>query len=261
MAPQSLTQLELIQLQFIDPQTSSVVSLTPSDRKWMDDLINVVQESWNETSPSQPSHMQYKGSDDYLRARFEEYVFGFLSSAKFRAHAGLDASSASGPCEFGDEFLAQFCQTPVFCTWDSYTDETLYDLIPRQHPCTGRVTTVSDVALRLQAGLRDLNLEENLAPTREAIGAAIQAGSVGLSKVASSWRNDVARIASTSNWTSPRTDMSPRPSANESSEAPEVLRRDGALATLQATGAQGVAALSSIGSFLSAKQKAWTSGR
>ena len=50
----------------------------------MDEVIGVVQTTWNSADPAQPTLMQYKGSDDYLRARFEEYVFGLLSLAKRR---------------------------------------------------------------------------------------------------------------------------------------------------------------------------------
>ena len=72
-----------MQLSFLDPTLHNLVSLTPADRKWMDDVINVVQSTWNSADPAQPVQMQYKGSDDYLRARFEEYVFGLLSTAKY----------------------------------------------------------------------------------------------------------------------------------------------------------------------------------
>ena len=73
-----------MQLSFHDPALQSLVSLTPADRKWMDEVIGVVQTTWNSADPAQPTLMQYKGSDDYLRARFEEYVFGLLSLAKHR---------------------------------------------------------------------------------------------------------------------------------------------------------------------------------
>ncbi|WFC95085.1 hypothetical protein MBRA1_001727 [Malassezia brasiliensis] len=65
-------QLEHTQLHFTDPTLSSAVSLTPADRSWMDQIIHVVQETWKDGDPSQPIMMQYEGSDDYLRARFEE---------------------------------------------------------------------------------------------------------------------------------------------------------------------------------------------
>lgn len=247
----------------------------------MDQVIQVVQETWNENDPAQPVMMQYEGSDDYLRARFEEYVFGFLATAKYTSllpprtpDAPVDPNSPIS--QFGTEAIQLFRTSRVFSEWNSLTDETLCDLIGCKHPCSGKVTALSDAALRLSAGLHDLRIDESLAPTREAIGAALQAGSAGLSKVASSWRSDLARF--NSGWSSPRASRSARNSADvstlqaspskpraepEPSSNPPTwdTRKNEALSALQATGAQGYAAIGSLGSFLSSKQKAWAMSR
>lgn len=284
----TLTQLEHTQLQFNDPALSNAVTLTPSDRSWMDKIINVVLETWNEGDPTQPTLMQYEGSDDYLRARFEEYIFGFLSTAKYAnqlppAPPDTPVDPQSPTAQFGAEAIDLFRATRVFKEWDALTDDTLCDLIGCKHPCSGKVTALSDAALRLSAGLHDLRIDESLAPTREAIGAAFQAGSAGLSKVASSWRTDLAKL--NTGWNSPRAGRSANTSVDlthnppdlegvstPTSEAPSGSastspaptwdsRKQEALSTLQATGAQGYAALGNLGSFLSAKQKAWSSRR
>jgi len=46
-----------------------LATLTPADRKWMDDIVKDVNEGWNEKDPTRPLTMQFKGSDDYLRAK------------------------------------------------------------------------------------------------------------------------------------------------------------------------------------------------
>lgn len=71
----------------MDPIVERLVALTPADRKWMDDILHDVTESWNENDPQRPISMQYvpgmscicsfranfllrfKGSDDYLRVK------------------------------------------------------------------------------------------------------------------------------------------------------------------------------------------------
>lgn len=248
----------------------------------MDQIIHVVQETWKEDDPAQPIMMQYEGSDDYLRARFEEYVFGFLATAKYAAQ--LPPRAPDGPMDpnspvtqYGREAIQLFRETRVFSQWNALTDDTLCDLIGCKHPFSGKVTVLSDAALRLSAGLHDLRIDESLAPTREAIGAAIQAGSAGLSKVASSWRSDLARL--NAGWQTPRAGRSQRNSAeliaSEDAGAAEPeeeqsatqtaatwdTRKKETLSAIQATGAQGYAALGNLGSFLSSKRKAWAMSR
>ena len=241
----SQVQLDKMQLSFHDPALQSLVSLTPADRKWMDEVIGVVQTTWNSADPAQPTLMQYKGSDDYLRARFEEYVFGLLSLAK-RRELHPTMNELPSVSSFGRDFLDAFRRTRAFQTWHQFTDESLCELISYQHPCTGKTTTLSDVTIRLQAGISDLNLEENLAPTRERLGAAWQAGSAGLSRVAMNWRQDLGRM--TASYT-----------RNTSPNATDATASKGSdtLSALQATGAQGAAALSQLGSYLSSRQRAW----
>ena len=42
----------------MDPVVERLVSLTPADRKWMDDILHDVIESWNEKDPQRPMSMQ-----------------------------------------------------------------------------------------------------------------------------------------------------------------------------------------------------------
>lgn len=276
-----LTQLEHMQLQFVDPSLNSLVALTPADRSWMDDIIHIIMDTWNEEDPAQPTLMQYEGSDDFLRARFEEYVFGFLATAKLAEQ--LPPRPPDSPLDpqspialFGADTVNVFRTTRVFSEWNAVTDDTLCDLVGYKHPCSGKVTALSDAALRLSAGLHDLRIDESLAPTREAIGAAFQAGSAGISRVTSSWRSDLARF--NSGWSSPLSARSRRgsmdlkatgeevpqhdkPAKSSSSTSTWDTRKNDALSTLQATGAQGYAALGNLGSYLSSKQKAWTTSR
>lgn len=51
-----------------------------------------------------------------------------------------------------------------------------------RHPCNEKPSVVADIGLRLQEGLQDLRLEEQLAPTREAINRTIAVGSTNIYK-------------------------------------------------------------------------------
>lgn len=226
-------------LDFVNPSLSQMVALTPADRRWMDTVISSVHSTWNESHSSQPALMQFEGSDDYLRARFEEYVFGLLATAK-----EFKNGSESAAPQFGTEFVDAFLRTTVFNQWNESTDETLPGLIEARHPCTGHVSTVSDLALRVSSGIHDLHLEENLAPTRDAIGAALSAGGAGIARVASSWRSDINRI--TGSWGNlPNNTI---PSAQGAADA--------TWSAAQAAGAHGYAALGNMGALFATGQRA-----
>lgn len=51
---------------------------------------------------------------------------------------------------------------------------------PERHPMEGKTNPLEDVGIRLAAGLHDLHLQENLAPTREAITRGLSTGSESL---------------------------------------------------------------------------------
>ena len=86
------------------------MGLTAADRRWMDDIVQTVEESWGvvrtqlcpgcmakltnrKTGQGQrelvlkrkrlPAHGRFRGSDDDLRQRFEEYICAALSAIKF----------------------------------------------------------------------------------------------------------------------------------------------------------------------------------
>ncbi len=92
------------------------MALTPADRKWIDDIVRDVNVSWNNSDPTRPLDMQsvfnllpalvayviysFKGSDDYLRTKFEEYISGALSSIKFHEyHAKNNKTVLMNPSE------------------------------------------------------------------------------------------------------------------------------------------------------------------
>ena len=51
-----------------------------------------------------------------------------------------------------------------------------------RHPCNEKPSVVTDIGLRLQEGLQDLKLEQQLAPAREAVSRTLTAGSAGFFK-------------------------------------------------------------------------------
>jgi hypothetical protein len=206
-----IVDLEHSSLEYLDPRLQQVVNLTAEDRKWMDEIVNVVVDTWNAADPSRPSSMQYIGSDDYLRSKFEEYICSMLSSIKYSDYQAQNQASfhnillnpdthtptAPTTDSFGPEFIAAFKTTRAFALWNKTTDSMIFDLFDYKHPCEGKTSTLEDVSLRLTSGIYDLHLDEhlakNLGPTKERLGNALNTGGQTAWKMANKWGQDLAK--------------------------------------------------------------------
>lgn len=78
-------------IEFLQDSLSGILSLTSADRRWMDEIIQAVNESG-----STDSQTEYAGSDDYLRAKFEEYILTLLSSVKHAQKVTQTEDSTEG---------------------------------------------------------------------------------------------------------------------------------------------------------------------
>ncbi|KAG9315875.1 transport protein Avl9-domain-containing protein [Chiua virens] len=178
-------------LEFRNPRLERLVALTPADRKWIDEIVRDVNDSWDDADPTKAA-MHFKGSDDYLRAKFEEYVSAALASVRYReflskgkgngtiiAGTGGDANALD---DFNSVWIAEFTKTNAYEVWDRSTDPMVFDIVEPRHPCNEKPSVVSDIGLRLSEGIQDLKLEQQLAPTREAISRSITVGSANFFK-------------------------------------------------------------------------------
>ncbi|KAI0317619.1 transport protein Avl9-domain-containing protein [Amylostereum chailletii] len=189
-----LVNVETGAVEFRDPKIERAVALTAADRKWMDEIVRDVNESW-EAEESGASHagMQFKGSDDYLRTKFEEYISAALASVKYgdflakgessgvliTPGAGGDANALE---DFNPIWIAEFKHTNAYEVWQRVTDPMLFDIVEPRHPCGEKPSAISDIGLRLAEGIQELKIEQQLAPTREAISRTLTAGSTNFFK-------------------------------------------------------------------------------
>lgn len=74
----------------------------------------------------------------------------------------------------------------------------VFDIVEARHPCSGKPSVVEDIGLRLQEGLQELHLQEQLAPTREAISRTIATGSTSFFKAVEGVRGRWAQRSSSS---------------------------------------------------------------
>lgn len=165
---------------FSDPKLERVVGLTAADRTWMNEMVRVVEDTYKLPEGERPG---FVGSDDDLRARFEEYLCAFLASIKYADFIGhgplANAPATAGVTtevnpliNFGEPFAQYFRMTPAAEIWDQCTEPTIFDLSEPRHPCEGKATAVSDLSIRLSEGLHDLRIDETLESTRETLANA-----------------------------------------------------------------------------------------
>ncbi|KAI5118799.1 hypothetical protein M0805_005141 [Coniferiporia weirii] len=204
-----LVNIETNTFEFRDPKLERLASLTPADRKWMDDIVKDVNESWDDSDPSRTANLQFKGSDDYIRTKFEEYVTAALASVKhdeFLAKTersdvmitGADGGDVNAIHDFNAAWIAEFKRTNAYDVWKRITDPMLFDIVEARHPCAGKPNVVEDIGLRLQEGLQELHLQEQLAPTREAISRTIASSSTSFFKAVEGVRDRWAQRSSSS---------------------------------------------------------------
>lgn len=153
---------------------------------------------------------RFKGSDDYLRQKFDEYISGALSCVKYSSFLakgqgnGVVISDGTGNPnavqDFNALWISEFKKTNAYVVWDRVTDPLVFDIIePRyvfcspgafahpltracRHPCSERPSVVADIGLRLSEGIQDLKLDQQLDTTREALSRTFAAGSTGFFK-------------------------------------------------------------------------------
>ncbi|KAG2212399.1 hypothetical protein INT47_001760, partial [Mucor saturninus] len=191
-----LVNVETGTLEFYNPQLVNIVSPTIADRRWMENIVKVVNDTWNTNDPSRPLQNTYLGSDDYLRARFEEYMLSMLSSVKHaQVHNMMDkvyednnseeimtdeAEEHNYLSDYGMKWLKAWWETNSFIKWNKYTDHEIYEIVEPGHPGMGNLS-IADLQNTLSNRLRDLQLKQNLAPIRNTLSKAMSGGAKAVS--------------------------------------------------------------------------------
>ncbi|KAF9196350.1 late secretory pathway protein avl9 [Haplosporangium sp. Z 11] len=174
-------------IEFLQDSLSSILSLTSADRRWMDEIIEAVSDNG-----SNDAQTEYTGSDDYLRAKFEEYILTLLSSVK-HSQLTLPDDSIEGmgntnadkdmTADYGTYFIKAWQQTPNYQLWNDYVDwELLNEIIAPGHPCQGNFS-LAHVQRRLANQLKDMGIDKNLAPLKQTFSKAMTTSRERLSNV------------------------------------------------------------------------------
>ncbi|KAH8681250.1 transport protein Avl9-domain-containing protein [Xylariales sp. PMI_506] len=156
----------------------SALMLTASDRRWIDFITQEVNDTWDEKNPGRPSHMGYRGSEEFIRLQFEEYLLSLISSVKYHDYLiqhsndprmALPHIEGDPAVDFGIEWIEYWSRTENYRIWNTHTDSLLFDIVEPKHPCAGGLT-VDDIQRRIQQQVQELHLDERFAAGREALG-------------------------------------------------------------------------------------------
>ncbi|KAJ3866537.1 transport protein Avl9-domain-containing protein [Lentinula novae-zelandiae] len=224
-----LVNIETGAFEFRDQNLERSAGLTAADRKWMDDIVKDVNETWFEENQPRLQGMVFKGSDDYLRVKFDEYISAALASVRYRDFlikgeavlitAHIEPTSTE---DFNHLWMSEFKNTHAYEVWERTTDPMLFDIVEPRHPCNEKVSVVADIGLRLSEGIQELKIEQQLAPAREAVTRTLTAGSLSFFKAVEGVRDRWQRSAPTTPSTAAPTTPIP---ATPSNHKPELVTK------------------------------------
>ncbi|KAI2782469.1 transport protein Avl9-domain-containing protein [Daldinia loculata] len=158
--------------------------LSHSDRRWIDFVTQEVNDTWDESNPGRPKTMGYRGSEEFIRLQFEEYLLSLISSVKYHNYLAKNAHNPKATLphiegdpsiDFGNEWVEYWMRTENYRIWESHTDSHLFDIVEPRHPCAGGLS-IDDVQRRIQQQVQDLHLDERFAVGREVLGRNLAAG-------------------------------------------------------------------------------------
>lgn len=128
--------------------------------------------------------MGYRGSEEFIRLQFEEYLLSLISAVKYRNYLAQNVGNPKATLphiegdpshDFSDEWIEYWMKTDNYRLWDTNTDSHLFDIVEPRHPCAGGLS-IDDVQRRIQQQVQDLHLDERFAVGKEVLGRNLAAG-------------------------------------------------------------------------------------
>ncbi|GMM55992.1 Avl9 protein [Maudiozyma humilis] len=139
-----------VTVEIIEKTLQPALQLTGHDKKWIESIVAIVEETWNENDDETPKNSQFKGSEDFIRWQFEDYLTGCLSSAKLydyiTIHKDNQMALQSIPSEymqhtpwnlFNSTWVDMWKESQNYAIFNKVTDDRLFDLFTPKHAYNG----------------------------------------------------------------------------------------------------------------------------
>nr|KAJ3419731.1 late secretory pathway protein avl9 [Polyrhizophydium stewartii] len=154
-------------LEFINPQVAQLATLTAADRKFIDDDMTMNQQ------------IEYEGSDEDIRSRFESYLTQLFASVKYdqdtpAVNQETGARKTDYLSEYHSPFVRAWETTPSFQIWSASVDRDALMMINPGHPNHG-YSALGEMSTQLTARLTELG--KNMTPIQSNLSRAFTTAS------------------------------------------------------------------------------------
>jgi hypothetical protein len=182
-----IINLDDLSINITSSSLRNALNLTAADRRWIDLIYQDVVATWDPANPTRPSDLGFKGSEDYIRIHFEQYIIAFLSANSLhqylmslpphrRLTSPLPDVEGDPALDFGEPYLEAWQTTTSFGLWSRLTaDQHIFDFVDPRHPTAGGFS-IDDFNRRFAQQFHDLQLDERFASSREAVGKTLASG-------------------------------------------------------------------------------------
>ncbi|KAI8914635.1 transport protein Avl9-domain-containing protein [Gorgonomyces haynaldii] len=152
------------EFEVINPAINPWISLTAADRKFMDDIIKSVLQTYTpDDDMNQNQQIEFQGSDDDIRARMEEYLTQFLASVSYDNRPVEEGTKkVDYLSEYNMQWVQQWKKTQGYQVWTGQHKPEYLEMINPGHPCHG-FSTLGAVQSQFAARLAELG--KSITPT------------------------------------------------------------------------------------------------
>ncbi|KAJ3306091.1 Unconventional myosin-Ie, partial [Blyttiomyces sp. JEL0837] len=185
-------------LEIADSALTSALSLTSADKRFIDEITKTVQSTWsqegNNTGTLSPTNnmneddsllnqqIEFEGSDEDIRSRFEVYLFSMLAAVKnalnppenpnpppVTTESPLVKQPKEVLADFNANWIKMWQQTQNYKLWDEQTSTDILTLATPNHP-KEMPSTMAQLQSSMSARLQELG--KNIAPLQQNFGKA-----------------------------------------------------------------------------------------
>lgn len=128
-------------VEIVNSSLSSVLALSPSDKRWIESVVNSVVDTWDSEDPWQSKGLGFVGSEDFVRQQFEDYIMALMSSIKYDQFLRNSPPKAmqlrnvtDNPIKlYNDKWVQDWRRTNNFRIFSKITDDEIFDIVEPRH--------------------------------------------------------------------------------------------------------------------------------
>ncbi|KAI8899329.1 transport protein Avl9-domain-containing protein [Globomyces pollinis-pini] len=163
-------------LEVINPAINALIALSAADKKFIEDIIKPVSLNWKpDNDMSQIQEINFEGSDDDIRARFESYVTQLFASMEYDINTPpIEAGQKKIDylSEFNLVWVKAWKSSPSYAIWEQGHDSEYVGMINPGHPCHG-YSALNEISTSIAASFsalgRGITLRTQPAATPEVL--------------------------------------------------------------------------------------------